>query len=134
MENVPAHLSAAALYTGVLILVGIALQARVIKHRRTKLIGIGDGQDKELARAIRVHGNFAENVPFVLAGLVMLALIGAPAVMIHGVGLLAVIGRLAHAYGLSRSAGSSVGRVGGMIMTFTALIITALALIVRAIW
>jgi uncharacterized protein len=134
MENVPAHISAAALYTGILILMGIALQFRVIKHRQTKKIGIGDGQDKDLARAIRVHGNFAENVPFVLAGLIMLALIGAPAVVIHGVGVLAVVGRLAHAAGLSKSAGSSVGRVGGMLMTFTALIITALALIVRAIW
>jgi uncharacterized protein len=134
MENVPAHVSAAALYTGILILMGIVLQWRVIGFRRTKKIGIGDGQDKELARAIRVHGNFAENVPFVLAGLVMLALIGAPTVVIHGVGLLAVVGRTAHAFGLTQSAGSSVGRVGGMIMTFTALIITALALIVRAIW
>lgn len=134
MENVPAHVSAAALYTGILILMGIVLQFRVIKHRQSKKIGIGDGQDRDLARAIRVHGNFAENVPFVLAGLIMLALIGAPSVVIHGVGLLAVIGRLAHAVGLTQSAGSSFGRVGGMIMTFTALIITALALIVRAIW
>lgn len=134
MENVPAHILAAALYTGVLILMGIVLQVRVIGHRRSKQIGIGDGQDKELARAIRVHGNFSENVPFALAGLIMLALIGAPAVVIHGVGLLIVIGRLAHAVGLSQSAGSSLGRVGGMIMTFSALIITALALIVRAIW
>jgi uncharacterized protein len=134
MENVPAHVSAAALYTGILILMGIVLQFRVIGYRRTKKIGIGDGQDKELTRAIRVHGNFAENVPFVLAGLIMLALIGAPAVVIHGVGVLAVIGRLAHAQGLSGSAGTSMGRVAGMLMTFAALIVTALALIVRAIW
>lgn len=134
MENVSAHLSAAALYTGLLILFGIFLQARVIAIRRSRKIGIGDGEDRELARAIRVHGNFAENAPFVLAGLVMLALIGAPAIVIHGVGLLALGGRLAHAQGLSRTAGSSAGRVGGMIMTFAALIITALALIVRAIW
>jgi uncharacterized membrane protein YecN with MAPEG domain len=73
-------------------------------------------------------------VPFALAGMVMLALIGAPASVIHGVGILTVFGRALHAVGLSSSAGSSVGRVGGMMMTFSALIITALALIVRAIW
>jgi uncharacterized protein len=127
-------MSAAALYTGIFIIMGIVLQFRVIGQRRGKKIGIGDGQDRDLSRAIRVHGNFAENVPFVLAGLIMLALIGAPAVVIHGVGILAVVGRLAHAAGLSQSAGSSVGRVAGMIMTFTALLIAALALIVRAIW
>ncbi|MCX7324806.1 MAG: MAPEG family protein [Hyphomicrobiales bacterium] len=134
MDNVPAHISAAALYTGVLILMGIVLQFRVIGIRRAKKIGIGDGKDPELARAIRVHANFAENVPFALAGMVMLALIGAPASVIHGVGILTVFGRALHAVGLTSSAGSSVGRVGGMMMTFSALIITALALIVRAIW
>ncbi|MCX7340687.1 MAG: MAPEG family protein [Hyphomicrobiales bacterium] len=134
MEDVPAHVSAAALYTGVLILMGIVLQFRVIGLRRSKKIGIGDGKDPMLARAIRVHANFAENVPFALAGMVMLALIGAPASVIHGVGILTVVGRALHAVGLTSSAGSSFGRVGGMMMTFSALILTALALIVRAIW
>ena len=134
MENVPAHISAAALYTGLLILMAIVLQVRVIRHRRSKKIGIGDGQDRDLTRAIRVHGNYVENVPFVLAGLVMLALIGAPAIVIHGVGFLMILGRIAHAIGLSQSAGSSLGRVGGMIMTFIALIITAVTLIVRAVF
>ncbi len=134
MENVPAHIAAAALYTGLLILMAIVLQVRVIRHRRSKKIGIGDGQDRDLTRAIRVHGNYVENVPFVLAGLVMLALIGAPASVIHGVGLLMLLGRIAHAIGLSQSAGSSLGRVGGMIMTFIALIITAVTLIVRAVF
>ncbi len=134
MENVPAHISAAALYTGLLILMAIVLQIRVIRHRRSRKIGIGDGQDKDLARAIRVHGNYVENVPFALAGLVMLALIGAPTIVIHGVGLLMIIGRIAHAIGLSQSAGTSLGRVSGMIMTFIALIITAVTLIARAIF
>ena len=84
METVSAHLAAAGLYVGLMILMGIVLQIRVIRLRRSKLIGIGDGQDKELARAIRVHGNFAENVPVGLAGLIMLALIDAQAIVIHG--------------------------------------------------
>ncbi len=134
METVSAHLAAAGLYVGLLILMGIVLQIRVIRLRRSKLIGIGDGQDKELARAIRVHGNFAENVPVALAGLIMLALIDAQAIVIHGVGILLLTGRVLHAIGLTGSAGSSKGRVGGMILTFSALIVTALALIVIAIW
>lgn len=133
-ENVPAHISAAALYTGLLIVMAIVLQFRVIRMRRSKKIGIGDGKDHDLARAIRVHANFAENVPFALAGMAMLALIGAPASVIHGVGLLTLIGRILHAVGLTSSAGSSFGRVAGMLMTFGALIVMALALIVRAIW
>jgi uncharacterized membrane protein YecN with MAPEG domain len=134
MHHVPAHIAAAGLYVGLLILMSLVLQFRVIRLRRSKLIGIGDGQDKELARAIRVHGNFTESVPFGMAGLVMLALIDAQAVLIHGVGLLLLAGRIAHAVGLSRTAGKSAGRVAGMIMTLFALGVAALALIAAALW
>jgi uncharacterized membrane protein YecN with MAPEG domain len=134
MHHVPAHIAAAGLYVGLLILMSIVLQFRVIRLRRSKLIGIGDGQDKELARAIRVHGNFTENVPFGMAGLIMLALIDAQAVLIHGVGLLLIAGRIAHAVGLNRTAGKSVGRVAGMVMTLCALGVCALALVAAALW
>jgi uncharacterized protein len=134
LDPVTPHLAAAALYVGVLILMNIALQFRVIGMRRTKLIGIGDGQDKDMVRRVRVHGNFVENATFGIGALIMLALIGAQAAVIHGVGLLLLAGRVAHAVGLGRSAGSSAGRVGGMILTFTALAIAALVLIARAIF
>jgi uncharacterized protein len=124
--------SAAGLYAGMLILMGIYLQFRVIKLRRTKLIGIGDGKDHDLARAIRVHGNFVENVSIGIGGLVLLAVTAAPVLIVHAVGMLMVAGRAAHAVGLTQSAGSSPGRVGGMMITFTALIVTAVTLIVRA--
>ncbi len=129
-----AQLSAAALYSGVLILMGIVLQARVIMQRRTKLVGIGDGQDKELARAIRVHGNFSENAPVAIGALILLALVAAPAALMHLLGIMIVVGRAAHAFGLSRTAGSSPGRVAGMVLTLTALGIAALTLLARALW
>jgi hypothetical protein len=134
MHHVPAHIAAAGLYVGLLILMSIVLQFRVIRLRRSKLIALGDGQDKEMTRAIRVHGNFTESVPFGMAGLVMLALIDAQAVLIHGVGLLLLAGRIAHAVGLNRTAGKSTGRVAGMIMTLCALGVSALALISAALW
>ena len=40
----------------------------------------------------------------------------------HGVDICRVIGRLAHAIGLSRSIGSSFGRTSGMMLTFAALL------------
>jgi uncharacterized protein len=134
LDPVTPHLAAAALYVGVLILMNIVLQARVIGMRRTKLIGIGDGQDKDMARRVRVHGNFVENATFGIGALIMLALIGAQAAVIHGVGLLLLTGRVAHAIGLGQTAGKSLGRVAGMLLTFTALLIAGLVLIVRAIF
>lgn len=134
MQHVSAHVAAAGLYTGLLVLMSIVLQIRVIRLRRSKLIGIGDGQDKELARAIRVHGNFTESMPFGLAGLIMLALIDAQAVLIHGVGAMLVVGRIAHAVGLTQTAGTSLGRLLGMMLTFAALTVSALALIAAALF
>jgi uncharacterized protein len=107
-----------ALYIAWIIVMAIALTALVIRQRRLKMIGIGDGGDKATARAIRVHGNFSEQAPYTLAALVLLPLLGTSVYVIHAVGALFLIGRLAHAYGLTRTGGSSVGRVAGMVMTF----------------
>jgi uncharacterized protein len=122
-------LRTAGVYAALIVLMGVALTVLVIRQRRTKLIGIGDGGDKTVARLIRVHGNFCENAPFALALLILLALTGGPAWTVHAVGLLFLAGRAAHAWGLSQSAGSSVGRVAGMMMTFAAFVVGALALI-----
>jgi uncharacterized protein len=119
----------AGVYVALITLMGVLLTVRVIRLRRTKLIGIGDGGDKTVARAIRVHGNFAENAPFALAVLVMLALTGGPAWALHAIGLLFLAGRGAHAFGLTQSAGSSIGRVAGMVMTFTSFFIGAAMLL-----
>jgi uncharacterized membrane protein YecN with MAPEG domain len=118
-------LRTAGVYAALITLMGVALTYLVIGQRRSKLIGIGDGGDKMVARMVRVHGNFCENAPFALALLILLALTGGSAWAIHAVGLLFLAGRAAHAYGLSQSAGSSAGRVGGMVMTHASFLIGA---------
>jgi uncharacterized protein len=112
-----AMLKLAGVYASLITLMGVALTYIVINQRRSKLIGIGDGGDKTAARMIRVHGNFCENAPFALALLILVALTGGPAWTIHAMGILFLAGRAAHAFGLSRFGGSSVGRVSGMLMT-----------------
>lgn len=123
----------AAVYAALIVAMAVALTFRVIGQRRSKLIGMGDGGDKALAKAIRVHGNFCENAPFALALLVFLPLLGASAIIVHAVGLLFLAGRLAHAFGLSRSSGSSIGRVGGMVLTFSSLMLGVAAVIWSAL-
>jgi uncharacterized protein len=120
---------AAGIYIALITLMGVVLTYLVIFQRRSKLIGIGDGGDRTLARLVRVHGNYCENAPFGLAVLLALALTGGPAWLIHAVGAGFLAGRALHAWGLSQSAGSSIGRVAGMILTHTALIVGAGALI-----
>jgi uncharacterized protein len=126
-------LRTSGVYIAMIILMAIFLSVRVIMQRRSKLIGIGDGGDKIAARTIRAHANFCEYAPFAMALLILLPLIGVASWIIHTVGSLFLLGRAGHAYGLSLSAGSSIGRVGGMMLTFTSLLIGAAALLMSIV-
>ncbi len=125
-------LSFAASYVAVLVLLGVVLTFRVVFVRRAEKVGIGDGGNKELARRIRVHGNFCEQAPMLFVVLALLPVLGAREWMVHVVGFCAVTGRMLHAIGLNQTIGPSFGRVAGMILTTSALVIGAISLLVLA--
>lgn len=112
------------LYASVLALIYVALSFRVIGVRRAGRISLGDGGDDELARRIRVHGNFAEYVPFALILMMLMELQGRSLYALHFIGISLLVGRLLHAFGISTRQG--MPRVAGMVLTFTALIAGAL--------
>ena len=120
---------AAAIYAALLVILGFALTVFVVLRRRSAMVGLGDGGDKDLMRRIRVHGNFIEHMPSAFAVLILLPLMGASATLVHLVGLMILIGRLLHAWGLAGSAGTSVGRLVGMLSTNFGLLIGAIAII-----
>jgi uncharacterized protein len=128
-----ASLGAAMIHSALLILMGAALALIVIQQRRSARIGIGDGGDKRLARAIRVHANFAENAPFAIASYILLALAGASATLIHVLGSVFLIARFAHAAGLSQHGGTSLGRVLGMAGSTFVLVVAAVELLISAL-
>ncbi len=89
-----------ALYAGVHGLTLIALAIHVVRHRaRTKVL-YSDGGDERLARAIRVHGNFCEHVPFALILIGILELGGVPGWALHALGAVLFAARLMHAHAL----------------------------------
>lgn len=122
-------LGVSATYIALLLIIGVVLAARVVAVRRSERVGIGDGKNALLLQRIRCHGNFSEYAPLLIALLILLPLLGAREWMVHAAGLGAVVGRVMHAVGLGQTIGPSFGRVGGMILTFTTLILGALALI-----
>lgn len=114
-----------AVYAGLLALWFLFLSYRVILLRRSALIGIGSGDNRDLARRIRVHGNFAEYVPIALLLMLLAELSTALVWPLHAAGVALVAGRLCHAYGLGRSAGSSWGRVAGTALTHLSILLLA---------
>ncbi len=108
----------AGLYVGLhgLILVGLALA--VVYFRRKNHVGIGHGDHRDLRRAIRVHANAAENLPFAMLLLAICEWQGLGSIWLHSAGISILIGRSLHIYGMSRSAGSSFGRFYGNLLTW----------------
>lgn len=120
-----------AFYAAPIGLLAIALALRVVMLRRRYQVGVGTGGQPELARAVRAHGNLLEYTPLALLLLLLLESGGARTVLLHGIGSALLIGRLLHAWGLSQHSGVSFGRFYGTALTWVAMIVTAIALLVR---
>lgn len=115
-----------ALYAGLLAIVYIVLGGFVVAHRQRARIGLGTGSDTALERAVRVHGNFAEYVPLFLLLLLIAELSGGAVMLLHGAGAAFLLARVAHAFGLSQTSGTSAGRFGGTLVTWVAILVLAL--------
>lgn len=113
-------------YVAVNALIMLILSVLVVRARVATQTNIGDGGKPEMAAPLRAHGNNAEYVPTGL--LLLLALIspigaGAPILLVHSVGATLTVGRIIHAIGLSRSTGTSLFRLVGMMLTWISFII-----------
>jgi uncharacterized protein len=121
-----------AFHAGILGLIFVALSARVIKSRRAGRVPLGDGGLEELRRPIRIHANFAEYVPLALALLLLAETLRTDWRLLHTAGLALVIGRLVHAYGLSRTPEKFAFRVAGMAATLTTIGVLAVTCVASA--
>jgi hypothetical protein len=117
------------LYAALLALVFVALSLRTIYLRRTLKIGVGDGSNKHMLRAMRVHANFAEYVPMSLVLLLFVEARGVDAWLMHALCASVLLGRILHAYGVSHLRENFAFRVAGMVMTLTPLLVCALLLL-----
>lgn len=119
-------LSLTGFYASLLGLLYIGLAINVARLRKTLKIGINDGGNKDLAKAIRVHGNFAEYVPIALILLASYELNGASAMALHVLGAALVVGRVLHVIGLTKTIGLSIQRQVGMLSTFFVILVLAI--------
>ncbi len=120
-----------ALYAGILAIFYVALTAFVVQGRYAYKVGLGDGGVPALTQRIRIHGNFAEYVPFGLMLLFLVDYAGYSAWLVHLLGIMLVTGRIAHAWGVYCSPVASPGRLAGMILTILMFIIAAGFLLVE---
>jgi uncharacterized membrane protein YecN with MAPEG domain len=119
------HMPITALYAALLALIFFFLSFRTVRMRGKLRIAIGDAGNAEMTRAMRVHANFAEYVPFTVLLIYFAEVGGANAYLVHGLGLCLLLGRLSHAYGVSQTREKFAFRVSGMVMTFIPLLLAS---------
>ncbi|HQV72449.1 MAG: MAPEG family protein [Xanthomonadales bacterium] len=122
-----------AIYAALSALLIVALSFRVIRLRLSTRTGIGDGGHQDLARRIRAHANAVEYLPLALLLLLLVEWNQTLPLIVHGFGIVLVLGRLLHAVGLSRSAGASPARFIGMLLTLLCLLGMAALLLWQAV-
>ena len=122
------------IYAALFGLMFVYLSFLVIKQRRAAKISLGDGDNPALRKAIAVHNNFSQYVPFTLLLIAFVELNHASAYLVHGLCAALLIGRVAHAYGLAQAVQVMKLRQLGMVLTFAVIMIATLYLLGNAIY
>ena len=111
-----------AVYASLLAILYVVLSYRVAQRRIRFQVGLGTGQNTELERAIRIHGNFAEYVPLAVLLLAFFETGGGAAWAVQGAGAGLLVARALHALGLTQTSGRSTGRFSGVVATWLILV------------
>lgn len=113
----------APLYAGLIAILVVFLGYRVTAFRRSEKKGLEQIDCSAKMRcAIRAHANAVENVPLALLLLLMLELNHLNPILTNIFGIMLVVGRVLHAWGLSSSEGVSFGRFHGTILTWLSIL------------
>ena len=116
-----------AVYAALLALLFVVLSVRVINARSAAKVMLGDAGNVALQRRMRAHANFAEYVPMAVVSMVLAEGLLASALLMHGMGVALLVGRLLHSIGISQTDEPFWMRVAGTAMTFAVMIVGALA-------
>jgi uncharacterized membrane protein YecN with MAPEG domain len=106
-----------AFTAGILILLQSALVFAAANQRRLHGPSVGESTDVNVTRAVRRHGNLAENAAIFIACIALLEMLGGGRVWVEVLCAAFVAARLLHAFGLSLKNTTNAFRVVGIILT-----------------
>jgi uncharacterized membrane protein YecN with MAPEG domain len=126
--------TATSVYAALLALLFLVLSIRVMSERRRSHVPFGEGTSETLKRRIRAQANFVEYAPITLILMALLELQGAGSFMLNVVGLLLLIGRVTHAWGIGRVPENLRLRIIGITLTILAILLSVIALLAIAVF
>ncbi len=107
-------------------LVGLVLMFFVGRQRGLTGVSLSNSGEKGLVEADRRHMNWVENVPFILLLIAMAELNGAPKLWLHALGIVLLLSRIIHPFGIStlrmNHPAREVGAGGTFLVTVAAMI------------
>ena len=121
-------------YAALLALWLVVLSLRVIALRGSPVfafLGEVDVSEEKLERAVRGHGNLTEYAPTLLILLFLLEQGGASTAFLHALGVTFLVGRVAHGICFAFMERSALLRIGGMVLTLTAILGGAIAVLMN---
>ena len=120
---------ATALYAALLALLFLFMSAYTVRLRGRLRVGLGDGGERTMTRAMRAHANFAEYVPLALLLMYIMERHTNSLAWVHTLGVLLVVARVCHAYGFGREPETFQLRAVGFSLTFVVIAVAALRLL-----
>lgn len=120
------------IYTAILGLMFVALSIRVIRGRFSSKVSLGDGGHSHLNIAIRTHANFAECIPLALLLLMGVESLNYPVMLVHAFGIILILGRIGHAYGIAQKNSVGPTRPAGMIATMTVMVVSSVLILIKS--
>ena len=117
------------LFAAIFALMFVFLSSGVIKTRLSEKIGLGLGDSRELEKAVRIQGNFAEYVPLALVLLWFLETISFNSGLVFWLGCVLLASRIAHVIGMQNPDQYMKFRQLGVIGTFLVLVVSSLTLL-----
>ncbi len=114
-------MSVTPIYAILLTLLFLVLSFRVIVERRGNKFAYGNNDSHRIEAKIRAQANWAEYTPIALLLLLMAELQGVGPIWLHLTGIILLIGRVTHGYGMSVNPKNFRFRVYGMVLTVTAI-------------
>ena len=106
-----------AFTAGILILLQTALVFAAVNQRRLHGPSLGESPDPNVTRAVRRHGNLAENAAIFLICVALLEMLGGGRLWVEVLCAAFVVARLSHALGLSLQNTVNPFRVVGVVLT-----------------
>lgn len=118
------------LYAALLGLIYIGLSIYVIRYRFQARIVIGDNDDQQMQRRIRIHANFIEYTPLFLILLALADYAATSFLLLHIMGGIFVMGRLFHIGAMSKALPWQFRPVA-MLSTFGTILVLSVLLIIN---